>query len=110
MARAPIFDVIYPRKYKQAGGDERTEWNRIGRAFQTDKGFDVILYSVPVGTNGEIRFHLRESDPSFQRGGQGQGGGGQRGPQVEQRRAPPRQDAPPAYDGPPPDDGDNLPF
>lgn len=114
MPKGKMFDIIYARPYTSQG-ERKVHWIPCGRGFETDKGFDLLLYTVPVGgTEGEgVRLMMRESDPNFQRGGQQRGGapqgGGQRGPQIEQRRAPPRQEQAPAYDGPPPGD-DDLPF
>ena len=62
-----MYDVIYARSYENRDGHEKTDWMRCGRAFQTDKGFDILLYVVPVGsTHGEVRLQMRESDGKFQ--------------------------------------------
>lgn len=64
-----MYDVIYPRNFKTRDGEQRTDWLRIGRAFDGQKGIDILLYSMPVGAgneNGEVRIQLRESDPNYQ--------------------------------------------
>lgn len=42
------YNVTVPRKY-QSGGQEKTQWLKIGVAFESDKGgFDLQLDSMPL--------------------------------------------------------------
>lgn len=52
------YDAFTVRKY-QAGGQERTDWLRIGTAFphKDGKGFSVNLQAVPVDGHVELRLH-----------------------------------------------------
>lgn len=104
------YDVIYGRRYWAGGkgGQEGMDWMRVGRAFETQGGVDVLLYVMPPADDkGEIRILVREPRERDERGARGPQ---QRAPQ--QYRARPREA--PSEDPHPADQGepgsDDLPF
>lgn len=52
------FDAFSVRSYA-AGGEERSEWTRIGVAFphKDGKGYSLILQALPVDGKVELRIH-----------------------------------------------------
>jgi hypothetical protein len=73
---AKRFDCLVGRKYKARDGSEKTNWTKIGVAFEgRDGGMNVTLDAFPVGGGFIIR-EPKEYDPSQQRGGSRGGGGG----------------------------------
>lgn len=58
------YDVLSARKY-QSGGEERTDWSKVGVAFETKggDGFNVKLHVVPVGQDGVINLLIKAARP-----------------------------------------------
>jgi hypothetical protein len=57
---AKRYNVTVARTYTDKQGQEKTQWNRIGVAFENEKGIGGIIELVPVGWDG--RFRLFEAD------------------------------------------------
>jgi hypothetical protein len=73
---AKRFDCLVGRKYKARDGSEKTNWTKIGVAFEgRDGGMNVTLDAFPVGGGFIIR-EPKEYDPNAARGGARGGGGG----------------------------------
>ena len=54
-----IKDVCYPRSYVDRNGDDKTNWIRIGTAFEKDGRCNIEIYSIPVGlTDGKLKVSL----------------------------------------------------
>jgi hypothetical protein len=45
------YDVCAPRKRKQRDGTEKTFWVRLGAAFETDRGTQIVLDALPIADN-----------------------------------------------------------
>lgn len=78
---AKRYDCLVGRKYKARDGSEKTNWTKIGVAFEgRDGGMNVTLDAFPVGGGFIIR-EPKEYDSSQQRGGArgGASSGGSRG-------------------------------
>jgi hypothetical protein len=58
-------DVIHPRHYTNAAGEDKVDWLRCGVAFESSSGIDVILYCMPMTRDkkGEVRLLLKPADP-----------------------------------------------
>lgn len=57
------FDALSAHEY-EVGGEKRTEWLRIGRAFpNANGGFTVRLRAVPASNNGEVVVIVKKRDP-----------------------------------------------
>ncbi len=56
--------VLYHIKKETRNGEEKTYFNRHGRAFlNKDGSFNIWLESLPTGLNEETTFNLREYKP-----------------------------------------------
>jgi hypothetical protein len=55
------YDLLYPRPYKTAQG-EQTHWMNVGKAFEAKAGgFDILLYVMPPpNAEGVTRIIARE--------------------------------------------------
>jgi hypothetical protein len=63
------YDALYARPYVHHGV-EKLQFFRIGTAFQTDTGFDLLLYlAPPANADGAMRIMVRpaldEDDPEL---------------------------------------------
>lgn len=74
------FDICTPRK----GKDDKTFWTRIGTAWQSDKGIQLVFDALPI-PDSEGRCVANLFEPKQRDGGGGQqrqsepAGGGNRG-------------------------------
>ena len=64
MSEKRRYDVLSARNYV-SGGEERTEWTRVGVAFdaKNGEGFDMTLHCIPVPQEGQIRLVVRVPKP-----------------------------------------------
>lgn len=73
------FNVTAPRKYK-AGGEDKTQWQRVGVAFENDKGgFDIQLDVIPLPevdrkNDGQLVVRLKAFPADDSKSGGGRGG------------------------------------
>lgn len=65
------FDICTPRK----GKDDRTYWTRIGTAWQSDKGIQLVFDALPI-PDSEGRCVANLFEPKPRDGGQRQQSGG----------------------------------
>lgn len=97
------YNVTAPRKY-QSGGQEKTQWLRVGVAFENDRGgFDIQLDAAPLPeadrkNEGQMIIRLK-AFPADQDGQRGGGGGRTQGGGFND-----------ADYGSKPDESDDLPF
>lgn len=60
------FDICTPRK----GRDDKTFWTRIGTAWQSDKGIQLVFDALPI-PDSEGRCVANLFEPKLRDGGQG---------------------------------------
>lgn len=65
------FNICYKRSYQTKSGEVKSSWQRIGTAFEGDKGISIIIDAVPVGWDGRASLFPADDDRKGQDSGHG---------------------------------------
>ena len=59
-----MFDILFPQKYENSQGEEKTSWHKIGKLFLSDDGKKSIkMDTMPVGAEWNGWLVVKEPKP-----------------------------------------------
>ena len=60
MSNLNLKDVCYAKKYINKGGQEKTQWIKIGTSFEKDGKQSIEIHSMPLKLDDKFIIHVFE--------------------------------------------------